>query len=293
MFAIACGLARHFTKPVIVSTRTYDGTVSSGGAAFVVVNRDGWIVTVAHLWNSFHTANVHKKEIAAYEAQLQSIREDTTLTGPEQDTQIHKIAVNPKWITHSSFWWGWDGVGLKDVKALPEADLIVARLEPFDQKWVDAYPVFKRPSSNFDQGTSLCRLGFPFHNISSSFNTDTSKFMLDSACLPPPAFPIEGLFTRNLNAGKSKDGRYDIQYIETSSPGLRGQSGGPIYDTHGTVWGIQSRTRHLPLGFSPRVQQDGHTVEEHQFLNVGEGIHSGLIISFLKDNGVIVQESVY
>lgn len=293
MFAIACGLARKFTRPVIVSTRTYDGAVSSGCAAFVVVNRDGWIVTVAHLWEAHHTANAHRKEITAYEAQLQDIRDNATLTGPEQAAQSAALPINPKWITHSSFWWGWDGVGLRDVKPLPEADLILARLEPFDQQWVSTYPTFKKPSSNLDQGTSLCRLGFPFHNIGSTFNTTTGKFMLDGACLPPPAFPIEGLFTRTINAGKTNDGRHDITFIETSSPGLRGQSGGPIFDTHGTVWGLQSRTRHLPLGFSPQLKKGSQTVEEHQFLNVGEGIHAGLILSHLNDNGIIVQESVY
>ena len=293
MFAIACGLARKFTQPVIVSIKTYDGTVSSGCAAFVVINRDGWIVTVAHLWESHHAANAHRKEIAAYEAQLKAIRGNATLTGPEQEAQANAIPINPKWITHSSFWWGWDGVNLRDVKPLPEADLILARLEPFDQNWVSTYPTFKKPSSNFNQGTSLCRLGFPFHDIATTFDNSTGRFMLDRACLPPPSFPIEGIFTRTITAGKTSDKRYDIKFIETSSPGLRGQSGGPIFDTHGTVWGLQSRTRHLPLGFSPKLQKGSTTVEEHQFLNVGEGIHAGLILSYLKDNGVIVQESVY
>jgi hypothetical protein len=293
MFAIACSLARKFTRPVIVSTRTYDGSVSSGCAAFVVVNHDGWIVTVAHLWEAHHAAIAHRKEIAAYEAQIQAIRNNTSLTGPEQHAQTNAIPINPRWITHSSFWWGWDGVSLRDVRPLPEADLILARLEPYDPKWVTTYPTFKKPSKNFDQGTSLCRLGFPFHNISSTFDVAASRFILDSSCMPPPAFPIEGIYTRNIIGSKTANGRYDIMFIETSSPGLRGQSGGPIFDTHGTVWGLQSRTRHLPLGFSPQLKRGTQTVEEHQFLNVGKGIHAGLILSFLRDNGVTVQESAY
>ena len=44
-----------------------------------------------------------------------------------------------------------------------------------------------------------------------------------------------------------------VHYLETSSAGLLGQSGGPIFDIDGTVWAMQSRTTHLPLGFAPKV----------------------------------------
>ena len=65
------------------------------------------------------------------------------------------------------------------------------------------------------------------------------------------------------------------QMIETSGPGLRGQSGGPIFDVHGNLWGIQSVTNHLRLGFEPVVKlANGKEVVEHQFINVGIGSHS-------------------
>jgi len=219
---------------------------------------------------------------------------DETLTAPEKDAKKAVLHPNPKWITNSSFWWGcWDGASLVDVRPLPEADLIVGRIEPFDRAWVSNYPVLKDPSRNFAQGTSLCRIGFPFHQINTTFDAKKSAFIVDPACLPPPYFPVEGIFTRHVAAGKTKDGKYDIKYIETSSPGLMGQSGGPIFDCHGTVWGIQSRTKHFPLGFSPRIQRGDREIEENQFLNVGEGIHAEIIAAFLKDNGVAVPLSVY
>lgn len=86
--------------------------------------------------------------------------------------------------------------------------------------------------------------------------------------------------------GKSKDGKYEIKFLETSSPGLRGQSGGPIFDSKGTIWAVQSQTMHLQLGFSPKIQKNGHEVEENQFLNVGLGIHPELIVAFLRDNNI-------
>ncbi len=151
---------------------------------------------------------------------------------------------------------------------------------------ISAYPILKDPKSNLDPGTSLCKLGYPFHEIKATFNESTHIFDLAPGTLPLPFFPIDGIYTRNVVTGKSKDGKYEIKFLETSSPGLRGQSGGPIFDMKGTVWAVQSRTIHFPLGFSPKVQQTQKEVKEHQFLNVGWGIHPELIIACLTDNHV-------
>jgi len=294
MFANAYGLARRFTLPVIISTRFYDGSVSSGCGAFIVVNHEGWIVTVAHLWQSHHAAQAHAREIEEFEKRNAEIDTDVSLTPKEKDAKKTALRPNPKWITDISFWWGcWGGVVLNDVRSLPEADLVVGRIEPFDPTRVSHYPVFNDPAKIFVQGTSLCRIGFPFHEIKTIFDAKKNLFVVDPDCLPPPYFPIEGIFTRSLLAGKTKDGKYDIKFIETSSPGLMGQSGGAIFDRHGTVWGIQSTTRHLPLGFSPKIKRGNVEIEENQFLNVGKGIHVETILAFLKDNGISVQISVY
>jgi S1-C subfamily serine protease len=64
-------------------------------------------------------------------------------------------------------------------------------------------------------------------------------------------------------------------FIETSTPGLRGQSGGPLLDVKGEVWGVQSRTLHLDLGFKPTVKEKGKdvVVTERQFMHVGLATH--------------------
>lgn len=293
MFAAACTQARSFTLPVIISTRYFDGTVECGCGAFVVLNNEGWIMTVAHIWQSFFAYQNHAKEIADYKAKLQAIEQDQKLDGKHKRKKITHLNSDPKWITNHSFWWGVDGVQIKDVKLLQEGDLVIGRLEPFDQKLVTTYPVLKNPSTNFSNGTSLCRLGFPFHEIKASFDDSKNAFILASGSLPLPLFPIEGIFTRNVAAGKSKDGKYVIKLLETSSPGLRGQSGGPIYDAKGSIWALQSRTMHYPLGFSPKVIKNGKEIEENQFINVGWGVHIELIVSFLRDHGIKFQLSDY
>jgi hypothetical protein len=55
------------------------------------------------------------------------------------------------------------------------------------------------------------------------------------------------------------------KFVEMSSPGLRGQSGGPRFDVNGMVWGLQSRTQHLALGFSPQVEVNAKTSSSTNF----------------------------
>jgi len=292
MFANAYKLASSFTHPVIISLRFFDKTVECICGAFIVVNEEGWMITVAHLWNRYFEFQKHIKEISKYQREVQTIQKDQRLDSKRKRKKIGRVKVNPKWITNHSFWWGYDGVQLKDIQPLPEGDLVIGRLEPFDSKLITVYPVFKDPST-LNPGTSLCKIGYPFHKIEASFNEATNTFKLAQGVLPLPRFPIEGIYTRNIITGMSKDGTYDIKFLETSSPGLRGQSGGPIFDVKGTIWSIQSRTTHFPLGFSPKVKKDGRVVEEHQFLSVGVGIHPELVTAFLKNKGIKFNISDY
>jgi hypothetical protein len=292
MFADAYDKARCFTLPVIISTRLFDGSVECGCGAFVVLNDEGWIMTVAHIWQSHFAYINHMSEIADYNQKLKEIEKSTSLDAKHKRKKIAQLKTNPQWITNHSFWWSFDGAQLKDVKSLSDGDLVIGRLEPFDPKKISTYPLLKDPTAHLKKGTSLCKLGFPFYQIKASFDSTKDAFVLAPETLPVPFFPLEGIYTREALGGKSKDGKYDIKFIETSSPGLRGQSGGPIYDTKGSIWALQSRTFHLPLGFSPKIIKNGKEVEENQFLNVGWGVHIELIIHFLRDNNVKFNLSV-
>jgi len=292
MFADAYEKVSVFTHPIVVSVRHFDGTVRCSLGAFLILNPSGWAITVAHLLEVVPAFRQHSKEIAEYKKQVAAIEQDDQLSIKQKRRKIRCIKSNSKWITNYSLWWGRDGVRSQKVIILPEADLAVARLEPFDPKAVPEYPVLKNPST-LRCGTSLCRLGYPFHNIEATYHEETNSFELAPGSLPVPRFPIEGIYTRNVVVGKSRDGKREIKFLETSSPGLRGQSGGPIFDTNGTVWAIQSKTTHFPLGFSPKVKKNGREVEENQFLNVGWGVHPEVIVGFLRDNKIEFRLSDY
>jgi len=285
MFASACRKASRFTRPVIIRRRFFDRSVQCTCGAFVILNEEGWIVSAGHLWNGWFRFLEDAEKLAGFRRQAQEIRDDPDLNYEQKHERVERIPTDPRWITNISYWWGRDGVQLKEMKLLPDGDLVLGRLEPFEPPEESVYPVIKDPS-RLDIGTSLCKLGYPFYRIEAEFDETTESFRFSRGTEHPVRFPVEGIYTRDLAAGKSRDGRYEIKFLETSSPGILGQSGGPIFDTKSSLWGVQSRTDMYPL--RPRTGNGpvSADAEEPAYFNVGVGIHPELLVTFLKDNDV-------
>jgi len=83
--------------------------------------------------------------------------------------------------------------------------------------------------------------------------------------------------------------------FEMSTPGLRGQSGGPVFDTDGVIWGMQSATRHLDLDFdvNQELLRDGKKkrVTDSAFLHVGHCVHVNILKEFMREQKVDFQEN--
>ena len=288
MFRKAYEIAAEFTWPVVLSRRTFAGKCSAAIGSYVVINDEGWIVTAHHivdLWKKLSDEDIASKAREADEAR---IRADASLTSKERRRQLSQLGKTKKDDTvRASAWWGRDGVAIKNGAfiSIPAIDIAIAQLEGFDPAWVKTYPKFKDPTKAFEPGQSLCKLGYPFHQITPIWDDASQGFHFDA---PIPRFPIDGILTRlvqiALPNGVQSD--FPLMYIETSSPGLLGQSGGPTFDSQGTIWGIQVRTNHLPLGFNIKGAPE-------QFLNVGLGTHAGTLISFFNDHGVNFELSTY
>jgi hypothetical protein len=285
MFSTAYEIASKYTHPVIVSMRFFDKKVESGLGSFIVLNDEGWIVTAAHILDAAFGQQQHSNEIKTYNDQIKAIKENEKLNAKLKQRQIKKLKPNNKWITNYSFWWGNDVFKINNFEILRENDLAIGKIENYDKAFQSIYPKLKKPKE-LKLGTSLCKLGFPFHSIKTDFNEADNSFKIDTSVFPVPRFPIDGIFTRQASAGKSKDGKFDIRFIETSTPGLKGQSGGPTFDVLGNIWAIQSQTINLDLGFSPKIKRDKKEVEENQFINLGLGVHVATLIDFLTDKGV-------
>ena len=270
-----------------------DGKCATGIGALVVINKDGWIITAAHIVQQFQDLIGQTKSYIDHEAKKAKIKA-SGLSAKEKKKELSKLGkLSPKHVTNCSAWWGGDGITVKQAIAIPAADLAIAQLEHFDPNSVSHYPVFKDPTKDFDPGVNLCKLGFPFHSITPDWDEAKDAFQLPKDALPVPFFPIDGIFTRTTEivvAGKQRP--FPLRWVETSSPGLRGQSGGPVVDTQGAIWAIQVNTAHFPLGFNPSVP--GRPRDKvHQFLNVGRGVHSETILGFLRENKIEHEVSTY
>lgn len=292
MFADACKLAARYTYPVVIARRYFDRTTECGCAAFVVLNEQGWIATAAHLLATDDFLQRSCREISAYYGKILGIKENAELTEEQKRRKIARLKTNPKWVTNVSSWWGADGMHIRDVRLLPEADLAVGRLTPFDAERFRPFPVVKNPAS-LDVGTPLCKLGYPFQQIKAAFDESGGELRLSTGTQPIAGFPMEGIYTRTLSAGKSSDGRYDIKFLETSSPGLIGQSGGPLFDSRGTLWGVQSRTDMHSFPIRTRTPGRERTNNETLSLNLGVAIHPELLVNYLNDHEIPFRLSDY
>lgn len=290
MFSKACAIASQFTRPVVISSRTVAGVCASQIGACIVVNRHGWVVTAGHLIGLIRKQQQAARGTRQYWNDVRQMEHDISSMSPYRKKKVRRFEKPcPQSIENHSVWWGVDGARLKDVHAMPSADLAVGRLEPFDPESVPRYPVFKSPGPDYAPGRSLCRLGFAFHQITPSYDEDKNAFVLPEGSVPLPLFPLEGMFTRVLIVQAPENpGGAAGKFIETSSPGLRGQSGGPLFDVEGVVWGLQSHTRHYPLGFEPSAPDKAHArgQVEHQFLNAGVGVHVEPILQILESHGI-------
>ena len=289
MFSKAVPVAAGFTRPMVISSRTTQGACSSTIGAYVVVNREGWILTAGHLLDIVRQHQESARRYQGYRGNVVEFHRDVAA-----DKRFRKRGVRTfhrpgaSSVRNHSVWWGVDGARLVEARLAPAADLALGRIEPFDPASVPRFPVFKDPSHGYEPGRSLCKLGFPLHHIEPEYDEKTDTFRLPEGSVPLPAFPLEGMFTRVVHTrapgggGEGEPG----PFIETSTPTLIGQMGGPVFDAEAVVWGIQSHTMHHPLGFHPQVPGGPPGQVEHQFLNTGLAVHASVIRGLLDAEGI-------
>ena len=242
MFADAYEKAAAYTFPVVVSTRSWQGTVSSTLAAFVILNDEGWFATAAHVISPHMVWCRHATEIAAYQEAIAASR-----TKPGKAKGAKDLRPNPDWIVNQSFWWGSDGPQMVTVHVRegrrpggrpPCRPSSLARGRSTRRSWTRL---------GCARAPACAASAIPFTRCRPSGTPRRTASCCPQASLPPPLFPIEGIFTRQVR----KPGDEKPIFIETSSPGLRGQSGGPRLRCPGPAVGDSephppSRSRFFP-----------------------------------------------
>jgi hypothetical protein len=287
MFADALETVTPYTKMVLIPKVLRNGSIEIGSATFIVLNSDGWVLTAAHLFKEARMIELHEKEWEEYERKIAEINA-RRISNSEKKRQISRVPKNSKWIEEIKFLWFGDKAEEKQVFVDDGADVALVKLDAFDTAKISNYPIFKHPSDEFRPGTSLCRLGYPFVEIVATADSANKTISIERET-QHPLFPLDGIYTRHLglrHVDQITNIEREIRFVETSSPGLKGQSGGPIFDVTGHIWAIQSFTRSWPLGFAPIALHENKKVVEPQFLNAGYGPHVQEILRVLDERRV-------
>ncbi len=275
MFSEACRIAKGFTRPVATSIRYQDGTVTTTLNSFIVVNRDGWAITAGHTFDPLVKHENDKKKIE----EINRMSASGSAGGPSAS-----VKMDPKFILNHSFWWGWDGVMISEVTVDRKIDIALVKLVNFKPEMVPNYPVFADPDS-ISLGTSVCRLGHPFFDPPSDFDPVRNAFRIPKIDSDAALFVNDGIVSKILTVKKAGNSAFDATYVDTSTPGYKGQAGGPIVDMKGRVCAMQINTLALPFGFRTTGEGEKNPVED-QFCCVGRGVHVKTIKQFLDSKNI-------
>ncbi|MBI2423211.1 MAG: trypsin-like peptidase domain-containing protein [Candidatus Hydrogenedentes bacterium] len=293
MFTKAIENAAGFTRAIHSISRNYGSTVIQPGAATLFfVNADGWALTCGHVVRQLLASDKIMANRQAFANELNDQRgekkERVLLRELEKKYNCSK---NEIFEQRNSFVNCVDGTIDAEWKSHSCLDIALIHFRNFSQLHCDSFPTFAANGDGLKQGKFLCRLGFPFAEFSNYAYDDIADTInwTDMGQQYTPCFPIEGMVTRYVRHADQ------INCFEMSTPGLRGQSGGPAFDTDGVIWGMQFATNHLDLDFdvNQEVLRCGSKkrVTSNAFLHVGLCIHVNALKSFMKEHGVHFQEA--
>jgi hypothetical protein len=297
MYIRAIEEADKFTKPIHIISRGYGSNeVVPGSATFFFVNSDGWGITCKHVAENFIAGEKLGKKWPQFLEDLKKVeqkkKKKKAITELEKSYGLKKGATIQLRNRLMNCVDGFKGLEFR-IHGDKDIDLALVKVE-CDKLLVTEFAKFPKDTSSLKQGKFLCRLGYPFPEFTNfTYNPNSDEIeWTNTGTRSSPKFPIEGMVTRHL--GRQGPNGIEVYGFEMSTPGLRGQSGGPAFDSDGIVWGIQSSTRHLYLGFDIKHQiRDAgkdRIIKDSAFLNVGWCIHVDKIKELLVKHKVRFEE---
>jgi hypothetical protein len=295
MFENAIENVLKFSRPLHSISRTYGGLVSPGTSTFFFVNNKGVAITCKHVVNLIPAADNLNQTFIKFKAERDKFPRDNkfrrNLQGLEAKYKYHnETTVQLK----NNFLNCFDKIDQIVYHVHPTLDLAIIEFKGFNKIFYNSSAVFIKDGKKIKQGKYLCRIGFPFPEFNNfRHNPDTDDIeWTNTGNINSPSFPIDGIVTRFV-AGQSAE---DIMGIEMSTPGLKGQSGGPLFDVDGKVYGMQFATNHLHLGFDMKDKEIIHDgkkskISNYPFLHVGICIHVDKIKEFLSQHNIEFTEA--
>lgn len=292
MFVKAIEAVSQYTRPIHSILRNYGSTeIEPACSTMIVVNDEGYAITCKHVvdW-LIAPANSINERYNHFKDELRMLtskgKKGNLLHGVEKKYGYSKSTPTTVQLKNQYVdvvdnltevrWWNH-----------PTYDLALIKFEGFKNILCSNYPVFAKDSGNLKQGMSLCRLGYPYPEFSNyQYEESTDDIIwLKNGGINSPRFPIDGIVTRLVVENNIPIG------IELSTPGLKGQSGGPLFDVNGIIYGMQSETVTLPLGFDQinreiKINGKKKKVNDYSFIHLGRCVHIDIIKSFLDSHSV-------
>jgi hypothetical protein len=287
MFVKAIEEVLSFTRPIHTIARYWEGEeIEPSASTLFFVSNDGWALTCKHIAQVLFSGG----EINARFKEFKSAR--NALKGKKSRTAIKQLGRKFGYKRgdvveiHNRLCGCIEGKLDVEARVHPSVDVALLKFRNYTKLLCDKFPTFIKDSSALKAGKFLCRVGFPFvefANFEHKKDTDEIRWTGEGK-EDTPYFPMEGMLTRHLIDRK------DLIGFELSTPGLRGQSGGPVFDTEGRIAGMQCATGHRDLNFDVKQDVFRSGRKEHatarSFLHVGQCVHGEILKDFMRKNNV-------
>lgn len=251
MFVSAIEKVGGFTRPIFTIMRKYGSAeINPGAATIFFVNDEGWAVTTGAVARMIIDAgNIDKKYNDFLEKKKLVPGGYNFEEGIRQLEEYYKYDSNSVAQLKINFVDCVDVIRGVQCKIHPKVDLALVHFEGFSKVGYRGHAVFVGDGEIVKQGKYLCRLGFPFPEFN-NFRYDIENdniLWTNEGRRTMPRFPGDGMVTRLVGG---PDG---IVGVEMSTPGFKGQNGGPLFDEKGIIYGMHSGTSKLNLGMSIHV----------------------------------------
>lgn len=268
-----------YLVPFVQGIKYYGSdNIEHGLGTMIILNENGDILTCKHIADQFIVNDKLNKNYNKLLNEIESAKDKDELKKVEKKYNLENNSVV---LSKIDLPFKISNIEIKMHKYL---DLAIISFKGIKIK-LDNYPVFSK--ENPMQGQSVCKLGYAFPEYSLfEYSKDKNDIVIkDKVISNFPLFPMDGIVTRLV-----MDENNNLSMFEMSTPGIRGQSGGPIFSPEGLIYGIQSMTKQLDLNFdiTGKVKRgiENKEVIYTPFINLGIGVSSKEIIKFLDENGV-------
>jgi hypothetical protein len=294
MFTTAIETVANFTRPIHTILRTYGGKqVIPSSSTLFFVNDLGYAVTCKHVVELLITSENVNQQFTQYKGERARLANDGKHKQHLRGLELKYNYNHDSFVEiRNNFLDCIDTMSGFTCHVHPIYDLAIVKFNDFNRIMYTGYARFLRDGTSIKQGKTLCRLGFPFPEFTNYRYNETADQIewTTEGMAQSPRFPLEGMVTRFLGDATGVVG------IELSTPGLRGQSGGPLFDSNGVVYGMQYSTKHLHLGFDLidkeiMVNNKVKKVTDYSFIHLGQCIHVEIIKRFLREHNVPFSEA--